>query len=482
MISSPVIVCVLFACCCIFASINAQRQPGQCCEEYCYDTDSEKPQSRQFATKSAYQIIKGSDNRRQFIVPNCNPVKFWFVGRHGTRLPTVNTIKSLRELVDLRDEVIDNYEKRRTKPDFGALCPEDIEILKNWHWNPNITGDYAQFLTSQGWQDLYFLAKNYQSSFPNVLENIYTPEKFHFRHTHSQRTEASFKAFVDGLFGEGADEHVNVLPKTNPDLLLKPYDACNAYKENEQRQAGPDSEYAKFENSDIYKQTIYEVSARLGFKFSLTPKQIKSIWDMCRFDLAWNLERTSPWCIAFTQNHVKVLEYHEDLKYYYKNSYGAGVNTRLTCSLVVDMLNQMESQALPNVVAYFTHSATFQLFLTALGAAKDNDGLRADNYDTQQRRMWKSSELSPFAANLAVIKYECPRDTERNKIMFFLNQKPLHFDWCNVGLCDWSKVQQRYSSFKQTDCLTTYCVSGSGSNIMPGITVAVTGSLLRYVF
>lgn len=49
----------------------------------------------------------------------------------------------------LRDEVIDNYEKRKTKPDHGALCDEDIEILKNWHWNPNITGDYAEFLTAQ---------------------------------------------------------------------------------------------------------------------------------------------------------------------------------------------------------------------------------------------------------------------------------------------------------------------------------------------
>lgn len=101
---------------------------------------------------------------------DCNPVKFWFVSRHGTRLPTTSAINYLRELVDvnnirkyagvgqkcvftfsfqLRDEVIDNYEKRRTKPDYGALCDEDLEILKNWHWNPNITGDYAEYLTTQ---------------------------------------------------------------------------------------------------------------------------------------------------------------------------------------------------------------------------------------------------------------------------------------------------------------------------------------------
>lgn len=69
------------------------------------------------------------------------------------------------------------------------------------------------------------------------------------------------------------------------------------------------------------------------------------------------------------------------------------------------MMNHIESQAMPKVVAYFTHSATIQLLLTALGAAKDNDALRADNYQQLMRRKWRSSEVSPFASNLAVIKY-----------------------------------------------------------------------------
>lgn len=74
--------------------------------------------------------------------------------------------------------------------------------------------------TFQGWQDLLFLAKNYQSVFPNVLENIYTPEKFSFRHTHTQRTDASYRAFVEGLFGPGASDHIQVPPRTEVDLLL----------------------------------------------------------------------------------------------------------------------------------------------------------------------------------------------------------------------------------------------------------------------
>lgn len=87
------------------------------------------------------------------------------------------------------------------------------------------------------------------------------------------------------------------------------------------------------------------------------------------------------------------------------NGYSNPLNTRLACALVVDLLNHLESPAMPKVVAYFAHSATIQLLLTALGAAKDNDGLRADNYEQMMRRKWRTSELSPFASNLAVIKY-----------------------------------------------------------------------------
>lgn len=79
---------------------------------------------------------------------------------------------------------------------------------------------------------------------------------------------------------------------------------------------------------------------------------------------------------------------------------------------------------------------------------------------------------------------DCPHDSERNKIMFLLNQKPLDFQWCNVGLCDWSKVQQMYRSYKEHDCLTTYCTGGGASNIVPAVTLllmTVAGSIFQFV-
>lgn len=44
------------------------------------------------------------------------------------------------------------------------------------------------------------------------------------------------------------------------------------------------------------KQVISDVSERLGFKFPLSEDQILNMYEMCRYDQAWILERPSPWC------------------------------------------------------------------------------------------------------------------------------------------------------------------------------------------
>lgn len=150
-----------------------------------------------------------------------------------------------------------------------------------------------------------------------------------------------------------------------------------------------------------------------------------------------------------------MLEYHQDLSYYYKSSYGSAVNKNIQCKTVKDMLERFEDEKLPKVTAYFTHSAAVQLFLTALGALKDDRAPTAKNYPEMFSRKWKTSVISPFAANVAVVKYKCPTDS---KVKFFLNERLLRFDWCSSdGICDWSDVHSEYSHFKDAQCEISYC-------------------------
>ena len=54
---------------------------------------------------------------------------------------------------------------------------------------------------------------------------------------------------------------------------------------------------------------LAHVSSRLGFKYPLDKAQVKTIWDMCRYDVAWNLDRASAWCIVSipVQIHVNMV-------------------------------------------------------------------------------------------------------------------------------------------------------------------------------
>lgn len=225
--------------------------------------------------------------------------------------------------MQIRVEIVKNYEERHTKPDQGALCEEDLELIRNWNWRPNITAEYENFLTVQGWNDLKYLAKNYQAIFPDILDNIYAQDKFLFRHTKTQRTEASYKAFVEGLFGENAYNHIPPPAQPEKDMLLKvsavsaiknsifestsiiisfqPYEMCPAWQKNSEKNKNVDSEVYKFEESQEYQKMLSDVSARLGFKFTLSEKQIKNIFDMCRYEQAWDLDRPSAWCTVRTE-------------------------------------------------------------------------------------------------------------------------------------------------------------------------------------
>lgn len=65
---------------------------------------------------------------------------------------------------------------------------------------------------------------------------------------------------------------------------------------------------------------------------------IDAMYDACRYQKAWSVTELSPWCAVFSKEELRVLEYREDLDYYYKAGYGRDINTRLGCPLLHDMM------------------------------------------------------------------------------------------------------------------------------------------------
>jgi multiple inositol-polyphosphate phosphatase/2,3-bisphosphoglycerate 3-phosphatase len=118
-----------------------------------------------------------------------------------------------------------------------------------------------------------------------------------------------------------------------------------------------------------------------------------------------------------------------------------------------------------------------------------------------KNRKFRTSVLSPFASNLAAVKYEwvarellsilltstrfifrCPNDSERFKVQFFLNERPIDFPWCNIGLCDLTKVISTYQRFLEADCSQIYCGGNSAGYAKFSVFLLATVAVLSRIF
>lgn len=178
------------------------------------------------------------------------------------------------------------------------------------------------------------------------------------------------------------------------------------------------------------------------------------------------------------------IEYLLDLDTYYAHGYGNELNKRLACAAVNDMIHHMDTTNEPNAVAYFTHSESVEELISALQAQQDSDTLRADNYYSMSRRKWRTSEIAPFASNFAAVKYSCPNEVQHDKVMFFLNEKPLYFDWCKVGLCDLSDIKVRYKEYTEVNCDEYFCSGYNAANSLytHGIYVLAIPTIVATLF
>lgn len=79
----------------------------------------------------------------------------------------------------VRDQIIESFQRRDRDRHLSQLCGEDLELLKRWNWNQNITDSFSNFLTVQGWNDLKYMALDYQRTFQRVLETTYTKRNYH---------------------------------------------------------------------------------------------------------------------------------------------------------------------------------------------------------------------------------------------------------------------------------------------------------------
>lgn len=263
------------------------------------------------------------------------------------------------------------------------------------------------------------IARRFQQHFPDILTEDYNPGRFYFRHTDTDRTNASARAFAAGLFGEiVAEEYVIYEDVPEIDWLLHPYGNCPLFRDEVNPNNIPERE--AFLIGPEVEEMLDDVNRRLGFHGSnqLSFRTIFTMWDWCTFETSSTFElansTTGPnsvWCAPFTVANQMVLEYTEDLRHFYASAYGVR-NQRLLvnlyCGLLQDLLTLMQSDNVSDRTAriFMSYTQALQGLFVALDLFRDTWPPHQHNYAQQSSRNWLTSVMQAFGSNLAIIRYE----------------------------------------------------------------------------
>ncbi|KAL3274093.1 hypothetical protein HHI36_015509 [Cryptolaemus montrouzieri] len=425
------------------------------CSEVCNDVA--KNYQLHLGTKTPYRIV-ANNTFGKIEYQGCKPNKMWMIIRHGTRNPSESFIESMdRRLPKIRDLILKN---NPTSSD--VLHNSDLIALQ--HWENKLKKKDQKKLTREGENEMIDIAERMQSRFPMLLSNIYSNTSYKFKHTDSQRTRKSAYYFSIGLFGKQIAKSVWYPEPSKKDPILRFYKLCSKWKKDVKENPESLLHRKEFEISPLMIKTIQEVNQRL--KLSLNKLNFDDIYLMystCSYETAWKMNQKSPWCSAFSLNDMKVLEYYEDLKYYWLDGYGYNLNHNQACVVFDEIVSYFGSKnEYPKSTIYFSHSGTLLKLLAHLQLYKEDKPLTRHNFnDKVDNRNFRVSRVSPFGTNLAMVLFDCGGV---QKVLTLHQEHIIRLPSCpTTDLCEFNSIVDYYRSATSTCNFDEIC-GNKGAN------------------
>lgn len=138
-------------------------------------------------------------------------------------------------------------------------------------------------------------------------------------------------------------------------------------------------------------------------------KDIELIYTICGYETAWRhslFNGRSIWCSLFkSEENMKIMEYLEDMEYFYIDGPGFEITRKVACKTVNDIITHLNPNDNDRKISFkFTHSGTILKLLTFLELYQDDFQLSGERIDDD--RKWKTSHIDSFATNIKIILYE----------------------------------------------------------------------------
>ncbi|XP_041364504.1 multiple inositol polyphosphate phosphatase 1-like [Gigantopelta aegis] len=413
-----------------------------------------------FATKTSYDSIHNPDdlgvedefNSVDVNKLTCQAAHASALIRHGTRFPGQNDVHEISEIHKVMKDHLDELK-------FETLTK----------WTNHFPNNNEKTLMDMGEDEQFHLGRRMAHRLKSLFVDENIDDDFRFSVSSKQRSQDSARAFFEGftevLTGEASDD---IDPELS-DETLRFHERCHKFIITVDRNETALHEYKKFKQSKL----IQNILSKIVSKYALPPDvlsagNIRTMYIICAYEMA--LFKKSPWCDMFDEEDAKVIEYLSDLKHYYKNGYGYDIIREQSCPLVADMFGIMDDaiSALEEPLEdsdedtaaytlgnfYFGHAETIGPLYAALGLFNDSEPLRADNYDKHHNRLFRTSNIIPFSANLMFVLYECePQisdtedDTAEYMLKLFVNEKVQKIPGCDGDICPYEYVRKRYEKY-----------------------------------
>ena len=222
---------------------------------------------RRMGQKTSYFINSNTDSS-EITYPGCEPVMLWYLSRHGARNPSDGEIAEMAvQRPALQTSIIN-----ASMHGYGEMCEEDLAHLSNWtfEW----TEEDHKLLMKSGAKEHLELGARWGPRLPSLLEDS---SRVQIRATYKQRTYASAKSFLTGLYGHPVDFPKNIVPT----MVLSFYEFCPAYIEGVNSNNSTFIEKFKLRATKGYVEMVESVSARVGLEMETV--DVEMAWAMCRY-------------------------------------------------------------------------------------------------------------------------------------------------------------------------------------------------------
>lgn len=404
--------------CCALLVVLVQ---SQACSEKHWDVVH-----RKLATKTPYRHVQRSNDQNPLSVEGCRVSKTWGLFRHGTRNPSRKVIERMNsDLVGIRDDILQHE----------RLCRKELELFERW--KPTLQVEQEKLLVAEGADELLQIGRRFRQRYAKYLPNQYNSKDFYFKFTRTERAENSARNFSLGLFARVED--IDFPEPLSRDPVLRFYKLCQRWRKDIKHNPAAVREVDLFYSSKAMKEVIGRLSKKIGTY--LDADSIYLMYQTCAFETAWTKRYVSPWCLLFDKSSLRVLEFGEDLEYYWIDGYGYELTYKQACNAFKDLFTRFDEDLEP-FTFYFTHSGTLLKAMAFLGLYHDEHPLT--HRDLERKRSWKVSEIDAFATNLVFTKLECSNGTH---VLLTHQERPVTIPGCPRGhtLCRYDHFRRMFS-------------------------------------